>query len=146
MVKELDHLGNVVSLTVHSVEEKSSKISNITMEQRVASKAPWWGERELFFFLKATFANSHWLNNLRKSFLSVLKNKKAKIRFSSLLFLRFFACNPSRCYILYDFIFKIFWNRQNYRHREVISAWLEPGAGAVRRSYKGVQGNLGSRG
>ncbi|XP_039729750.1 keratin, type I cytoskeletal 26 isoform X1 [Pteropus medius] len=33
VVEELDQLGNVVSLTVHSVEEKSSKISNITMEQ-----------------------------------------------------------------------------------------------------------------
>ncbi|XP_012658458.1 keratin, type I cytoskeletal 26 [Otolemur garnettii] len=35
-----DQLGNVLSLTVHSVEEKSSKISNITVEQRVPSKAP----------------------------------------------------------------------------------------------------------
>ncbi|XP_037349170.1 keratin, type I cytoskeletal 26 [Talpa occidentalis] len=40
VVEELDQLGNVLSLRVHSVEEKSSKISNITMEQRVPSKAP----------------------------------------------------------------------------------------------------------
>ncbi|XP_004859484.1 keratin, type I cytoskeletal 26 isoform X2 [Heterocephalus glaber] len=40
MVEELDQLGNVLSLRVHSVEEKSSKISNITMEQRVPAKAP----------------------------------------------------------------------------------------------------------
>ncbi|XP_062966957.1 keratin, type I cytoskeletal 26 isoform X2 [Cynocephalus volans] len=40
VVDELDQLGNVLSLRVHSVEEKSSKISNITMEQRVPSKAP----------------------------------------------------------------------------------------------------------
>ncbi|CAK7291433.1 Keratin, type I cytoskeletal 26 [Vulpes lagopus] len=40
VVEELDQLGNVLSLRVHSVEEKSSKISNITMEQRVSSKAP----------------------------------------------------------------------------------------------------------
>ncbi|XP_051014485.1 LOW QUALITY PROTEIN: keratin, type I cytoskeletal 26 [Acomys russatus] len=40
MVEELDQLGNLLSLRVHSVEEKSSKISNITMEQRVPSKAP----------------------------------------------------------------------------------------------------------
>ncbi|XP_015351327.1 keratin, type I cytoskeletal 26 [Marmota marmota marmota] len=39
VVEELDQLGNVVSLRVHSIEEKSSKISNITMEQRVPSKA-----------------------------------------------------------------------------------------------------------
>ncbi|XP_036124042.1 keratin, type I cytoskeletal 26 [Molossus molossus] len=40
LVEELDQLSNVLSLKVHSVEEKSSKISNITMEQRVPSKAP----------------------------------------------------------------------------------------------------------
>ncbi|XP_028745383.1 keratin, type I cytoskeletal 26 [Peromyscus leucopus] len=40
MVEELDQLGNLLSLRVHSVEEKSSKISNITMEQRVPSKTP----------------------------------------------------------------------------------------------------------
>ncbi|XP_033618929.1 keratin, type I cytoskeletal 26 isoform X1 [Fukomys damarensis] len=40
MVEELDQLGNVLSLRVHSIEEKSSKISNITMEQRVPAKAP----------------------------------------------------------------------------------------------------------
>ncbi|XP_012581497.1 PREDICTED: keratin, type I cytoskeletal 26 [Condylura cristata] len=40
VVEELDQLGNVLSLRVHSVEEKSSKISNITMEQRLPSKAP----------------------------------------------------------------------------------------------------------
>ncbi|XP_037664045.1 keratin, type I cytoskeletal 26 [Choloepus didactylus] len=40
VVEELDQLGNVLSLRVHSVEEKSSKISNITMEQRIPSKAP----------------------------------------------------------------------------------------------------------
>ncbi|KAL2765098.1 keratin, type I cytoskeletal 26 [Daubentonia madagascariensis] len=39
VVEELDQLGNVLSLRVHSVEEKSSKISNITVE-RVPSKAP----------------------------------------------------------------------------------------------------------
>uniref|UniRef100_A0A286XTF7 Keratin 26 n=1 Tax=Cavia porcellus TaxID=10141 RepID=A0A286XTF7_CAVPO len=39
MVEELDQLGSVLSLRVHSVEEKSSKISNITMEQRVPAKA-----------------------------------------------------------------------------------------------------------
>ncbi|XP_007531132.1 keratin, type I cytoskeletal 26 [Erinaceus europaeus] len=39
VVKELDQLGKVLSLRVHSVEEKSSKISNITMEQRVPAKA-----------------------------------------------------------------------------------------------------------
>uniref|UniRef100_A0A8D2AKS0 Keratin 26 n=1 Tax=Sciurus vulgaris TaxID=55149 RepID=A0A8D2AKS0_SCIVU len=39
VVEELDQFGNVLSLRVHSVEEKSSKISNITMEQRVPSKA-----------------------------------------------------------------------------------------------------------
>ncbi|XP_008833580.1 keratin, type I cytoskeletal 26 [Nannospalax galili] len=39
MVEELDQLGNLLSLRVHSVEEKSSKISNITMEQRVTAKA-----------------------------------------------------------------------------------------------------------
>ncbi|XP_077019381.1 keratin, type I cytoskeletal 26 [Tamandua tetradactyla] len=38
VVEELDQLGNVLSLRVHSVEEKSSKISNITMEQRIPSK------------------------------------------------------------------------------------------------------------
>uniref|UniRef100_A0A8C8ZKU3 IF rod domain-containing protein n=1 Tax=Prolemur simus TaxID=1328070 RepID=A0A8C8ZKU3_PROSS len=36
--EELDQLGNVLSLRIHSVEEKSSKISNITVEQRVPSK------------------------------------------------------------------------------------------------------------
>ncbi|XP_005862046.1 PREDICTED: keratin, type I cytoskeletal 26 [Myotis brandtii] len=40
VVEELDQLSNVLSLRVHSVEEKSSKISNITMEQRVPSKTP----------------------------------------------------------------------------------------------------------
>ncbi|XP_055983689.1 keratin, type I cytoskeletal 26-like [Sorex fumeus] len=40
VVEELDQRGNVLSLRVHSIEEKSSKISNITMEQRVPSKAP----------------------------------------------------------------------------------------------------------
>ncbi|KAL1780194.1 keratin, type I cytoskeletal 26 [Sigmodon hispidus] len=40
MIEELDQLGSFLSLRVHSVEEKSSKISNITMEQRVPSKAP----------------------------------------------------------------------------------------------------------
>ncbi|NP_001028569.2 keratin, type I cytoskeletal 26 [Mus musculus] len=40
VAEELDQLGNLLSLRVHSVEEKSSKISNITMEQRVPSKAP----------------------------------------------------------------------------------------------------------
>ncbi|XP_004633791.1 keratin, type I cytoskeletal 26 isoform X2 [Octodon degus] len=40
MVDELDQLGSVLSLRVHSVEERSSKISNITMEQRVPPKAP----------------------------------------------------------------------------------------------------------
>ncbi|XP_036263626.1 keratin, type I cytoskeletal 26 [Pipistrellus kuhlii] len=40
MVEELDQLSSVLSLRVHSVEEKSSKISNITMEQRVPSKTP----------------------------------------------------------------------------------------------------------
>ncbi|XP_042637045.1 keratin, type I cytoskeletal 26 [Orycteropus afer afer] len=40
LVEELDQLGNVLSLRVHAVEEKSSKISNITMEQQVPSKAP----------------------------------------------------------------------------------------------------------
>ncbi|XP_006889544.1 PREDICTED: keratin, type I cytoskeletal 26 [Elephantulus edwardii] len=40
VVEELDQLGNVLSLRVHSVEEKSSKISNITMEQRIPSKTP----------------------------------------------------------------------------------------------------------
>ncbi|XP_020010475.1 keratin, type I cytoskeletal 26 [Castor canadensis] len=39
VVEELDQLGNVLSLRVHSVEEKSSKISNITVEQRIPSKA-----------------------------------------------------------------------------------------------------------
>ncbi|XP_031208406.1 keratin, type I cytoskeletal 26 [Mastomys coucha] len=39
VAEELDQLGNLLSLRVHSVEEKSSKISNITMEQRVPSKA-----------------------------------------------------------------------------------------------------------
>ncbi|XP_003414765.1 keratin, type I cytoskeletal 26 [Loxodonta africana] len=39
-VEELDQLGSVLSLRVHSVEEKSSKISNITMEHREPSKAP----------------------------------------------------------------------------------------------------------
>ncbi|KAM4843281.1 keratin, type I cytoskeletal 26 [Thomomys bottae] len=39
VVEELDQLGNVLSLRVHSVEEKSSKISNITMEQRMPTKA-----------------------------------------------------------------------------------------------------------
>ncbi|XP_012621274.2 keratin, type I cytoskeletal 26 [Microcebus murinus] len=38
VVEELDQVGNVLSLRVHSVEEKSSKISNITVEQRVPSK------------------------------------------------------------------------------------------------------------
>uniref|UniRef100_G1SWB4 Keratin 26 n=1 Tax=Oryctolagus cuniculus TaxID=9986 RepID=G1SWB4_RABIT len=38
VVEELDQLGNVLSLIVHSVEEKSSKVSNITVEQRVPSK------------------------------------------------------------------------------------------------------------
>nr|CAD91905.1 type I inner root sheath specific keratin 25 irs2 [Homo sapiens] len=40
VVEELDQIGNLLSLRVHSVEEKSSKISNITVEQRVPSKAP----------------------------------------------------------------------------------------------------------
>nr|XP_021481891.1 keratin, type I cytoskeletal 26 isoform X2 [Meriones unguiculatus] len=40
MVEDLDQLGSLLSLRVHSVEEKSSKISNITMEQRVPFKAP----------------------------------------------------------------------------------------------------------
>ncbi|XP_075415452.1 keratin, type I cytoskeletal 26 [Tenrec ecaudatus] len=40
VVEELDQLGNVLSLRVHSVEEKSSKISNITVEQRLPAKAP----------------------------------------------------------------------------------------------------------
>uniref|UniRef100_A0A8I4A5E6 Keratin, type I cytoskeletal 10 n=1 Tax=Callithrix jacchus TaxID=9483 RepID=A0A8I4A5E6_CALJA len=40
VVEELNQIGNVLSLRVHSVEEKSSKISNITMEQRVPSKVP----------------------------------------------------------------------------------------------------------
>ncbi|MXQ93102.1 hypothetical protein E5288_WYG003526 [Bos mutus] len=40
VVGELDQLGSVLSLRVHSVEEKSSKISNITMEQRLPSKVP----------------------------------------------------------------------------------------------------------
>ncbi|KAL4686984.1 hypothetical protein H8959_019112 [Pygathrix nigripes] len=40
VVEELDQIGSVLSLRVHSVEEKSSKISNITVEQRVPSKAP----------------------------------------------------------------------------------------------------------
>nr|XP_055114781.1 keratin, type I cytoskeletal 26 [Symphalangus syndactylus] len=40
VVEELDQIGNVLSLRVHSVEEKSSKISNITVEQRAPSKAP----------------------------------------------------------------------------------------------------------
>ncbi|KAM6174647.1 keratin, type I cytoskeletal 26-like [Erethizon dorsatum] len=40
MVEELDQFSSVLSLRVHSVEEKSSKISNITMEQRVPPKAP----------------------------------------------------------------------------------------------------------
>ncbi|XP_048221689.1 keratin, type I cytoskeletal 26 [Perognathus longimembris pacificus] len=40
VVEELDQLGSVLSLRVHSVEEKSSKISNITMEQRIPTKAP----------------------------------------------------------------------------------------------------------
>ncbi|KAM6164171.1 keratin, type I cytoskeletal 26-like [Rhynchocyon petersi] len=40
VVEELDQLGNVLSVRVHSVEEKSSKISNITMEQRIPSKTP----------------------------------------------------------------------------------------------------------
>ncbi|XP_058418022.1 keratin, type I cytoskeletal 26-like [Diceros bicornis minor] len=39
VVEKLDQLSNVLSLRVHSVEEKSSKISNITVEQRVPSKA-----------------------------------------------------------------------------------------------------------
>ncbi|XP_066220537.1 keratin, type I cytoskeletal 26-like [Saccopteryx leptura] len=38
VVEELDQRGNVLLLRVHSVEEKSSKISNIKMEQRVPSK------------------------------------------------------------------------------------------------------------
>ncbi|XP_006833734.1 PREDICTED: keratin, type I cytoskeletal 26 [Chrysochloris asiatica] len=40
VLEELDQLGNVLSVRVHSVEEKSSKMSNITMEQRVPSKTP----------------------------------------------------------------------------------------------------------
>ncbi|XP_044532836.1 keratin, type I cytoskeletal 26 [Gracilinanus agilis] len=40
VVEERDPNGPVLSVKVHSVEEKSSKISNITMEQRVPSKAP----------------------------------------------------------------------------------------------------------
>ncbi|XP_008054010.1 keratin, type I cytoskeletal 26 [Carlito syrichta] len=40
VVEELDQLGNVLSLRVHAIEEKSSKISNITVEQRIPSKAP----------------------------------------------------------------------------------------------------------
>ncbi|XP_017352650.1 keratin, type I cytoskeletal 26 [Cebus imitator] len=40
LVEELNQIGNVLSLRVHSVEEKSSKISDITMEQRVPSKVP----------------------------------------------------------------------------------------------------------
>lgn len=40
VAEELDQLGNLLSLRVHSVEEKSSKISNITMEQWLPSKAP----------------------------------------------------------------------------------------------------------
>ncbi|KAM5212717.1 keratin, type I cytoskeletal 26 [Hipposideros larvatus] len=38
--EELDQLDNVFSLSVYSVEEKSSKISNITMEQCLPSKVP----------------------------------------------------------------------------------------------------------
>ncbi|XP_004707198.1 keratin, type I cytoskeletal 27 isoform X1 [Echinops telfairi] len=40
VVEELDQLGNVLSLRVHSVEEKSSKISNITMAQGLPANAP----------------------------------------------------------------------------------------------------------
>nr|XP_014689368.2 keratin, type I cytoskeletal 26 [Equus asinus] len=40
VVEELDQLSKVLSLRVHSFEEKSSKISSITVEQRVPSKAP----------------------------------------------------------------------------------------------------------
>ncbi|KAM5309388.1 keratin, type I cytoskeletal 26 [Glossophaga mutica] len=40
VVEELDQLGNVLSLRVRSFEEKSSKINNMTMEQRGPSKAP----------------------------------------------------------------------------------------------------------
>uniref|UniRef100_A0A8C5KA38 Keratin 26 n=1 Tax=Jaculus jaculus TaxID=51337 RepID=A0A8C5KA38_JACJA len=40
VVEELDQLGSVLSLRVHSVEEKSSKVSNITVEQRIPPKAP----------------------------------------------------------------------------------------------------------
>uniref|UniRef100_A0A8C3YLX7 Keratin 26 n=1 Tax=Catagonus wagneri TaxID=51154 RepID=A0A8C3YLX7_9CETA len=40
VVGELDQLGNILSLRVLSVEEKSSKISNIAMEQRAPSEVP----------------------------------------------------------------------------------------------------------
>ncbi|XP_027728533.1 keratin, type I cytoskeletal 26-like [Vombatus ursinus] len=40
VVQERDPNGPVLSVKVHSVEEKSSKISNIALEQRVPSKAP----------------------------------------------------------------------------------------------------------
>ncbi|XP_054449847.1 keratin, type I cytoskeletal 26-like [Pteronotus mesoamericanus] len=40
VVEEVDQLSKVLSLRVHSIEEKSSKISNIAMEQRVPSTAP----------------------------------------------------------------------------------------------------------
>ena len=40
VVGELDQLGSILSLRVHSVEEKSPKISSITTEQRVPSKVP----------------------------------------------------------------------------------------------------------
>ncbi|XP_004450167.2 keratin, type I cytoskeletal 26 [Dasypus novemcinctus] len=40
VIEEIDQFGNIISLRIHSVEEKSSKISNITMEQRIPSKAP----------------------------------------------------------------------------------------------------------
>ena len=61
MVGELDQLGSVLSLRVHSVEEKSSKISNITMEQRLPSKVPQWGEMLLKKKKKkSAFVKSYW--------------------------------------------------------------------------------------
>ncbi|XP_006214350.2 keratin, type I cytoskeletal 26 [Vicugna pacos] len=40
VMEELDQLSSVLSLRIHPVEEKSSTISNVTVEQQVSSKVP----------------------------------------------------------------------------------------------------------
>ena len=98
MVGELDQLGSVLSLRVHSVEEKSSKISNITMEQRLPSKVPQWGDMLLKKKKKSAFVESYWPENPRKPFISVLQNKRVRRCFPSLSFLTVFVCHPSQEY------------------------------------------------